>query len=1213
MYLKKITSVGFKSFAERITVNFEKNHIAGIVGPNGSGKSNVIDAVRWVMGEQNAKMLRGEKTTDIIFSGSEKRKPLAMAEVTLVFDNSEASKFCPPEYRHEEEISLTRRLYLDGQREYFINKKPCRLKDIVGFFTSTGLGGRSYSMIQQGQVDRILQAKPEQLREIVEEAAGINIFKNQRLDANKKLEQTELHMSRIDDILKEVERQMDALKEQVEKAEKWKSLSDQLREKELNLFQQNYLYFNQKEQEIKHIIENSSLKEVACITEITQLEYKAAELKRVLNEADPELHKLSERITQVREKIAGSEAKLSNFYDLQTNGNEQIQSLQAELGNELEEYERSKEQLVELRRRLDESSENKIELESQLEEMQQQLEIAMEEEQVFRSKIEDFVTEKQNLDRLIDSNRMRKENIEREYSKASREMAEYTEKVTRIEEEHSHLQMIAEGCQVKANILRKGVDQEVAEKHNLETNLLLKQDRLEQLQQKHEQSRAKYLESNARYESLKESMSFTEGHWQEAQKMKQETELIDIMADYISFAEESDRKLPKEVKIAFGKWCEQVYISDQQNLKGISEKIRAYNLGGIYGKTAQKEYSVAVCKEWAEKFELKPIKNHLIIQVQAQGLQDLLSCIYFADELQEDQLFEIWREAPKDAILFSKSGLHFYNSNNFIFGYSEGHSILELKEKLETFDKERVKQLALCEEITHKIIGIKEKISSTKEKIKDINAVIHSKNQDMLEVLAELETTKSKLNYQQELIVSARKEYVKLDELCEQYGTELEDLNSNERSLKTEREQTELEYQDAKEQIIEISDKKEEIKRQNDQVKIDLASVKTLFETLQEHYVRDANQFEGMERKLEKRRLDLENYENKVRESSEKIADLEEDIRELILDREDLDEQLNAKKQTNAGIVEELNQIENRLGEARSVKDNARRALSEKEIELERIKSAVEGFIQQSLEKYSIDPRQQECEYDEKFDSSKESRLVGSLKSKLDSLGAINMMAVDEYRDLKVRQDFMLSQKGEVDSAIGELQVGIEEIEEKSKARFMKTYHDLNHEFKNLFPILFPRGEGHIQLLDEENPLETGLEIYVRLPGKNRQSMRLFSGGEKALTAIALIFALLKSKPTPFCFLDEVDAPLDETNVGRYNKVLEALSDRFQFIVITHRRKTMEVLDSLFGVTMQEPGVSKVVGVDLAKALPTHLQKAFKEEKRQGASASASAAADANL
>ena len=334
MHLKQITLVGFKSFADRVTLNFDQKNITGVVGPNGSGKSNVIDAVRWVMGEQNTKLLRGEKSTDIIFSGSEKRKPLGMAEVTLVFDNRDASVYCPEEYRYEEEIALTRRLYLDGGRELFINRKPCRLKDIVNFFIDSGVGGRSYSMIQQGQVDRILQAKPEQLREIVEEAAGIVVFKKRNEETRRKLAQVQQNLSRLEDIEKEVELRASALEEQALKAKKWQEYTERLKEKEYEYHCQSYLQQQNKRKSLQEGIETEKLKQVQFSTDIATFEAEQAEKQKLLAEKDPEFAIINEEIAKVREKLASSETELVGVIAKDESGEKRLKNIKEEIAEE---------------------------------------------------------------------------------------------------------------------------------------------------------------------------------------------------------------------------------------------------------------------------------------------------------------------------------------------------------------------------------------------------------------------------------------------------------------------------------------------------------------------------------------------------------------------------------------------------------------------------------------------------------------------------------------------------------------------------------------------------------------------------------------------------------------------------------------------------------------------------------------------------------------
>ena len=1207
MFLKKIITSGFKSFADRITITLDKTHITGIVGPNGSGKSNVIDAVRWVMGEQNTKMLRGEKATDIIFAGSEKRKPLGMAEVSLVFDNEEASVFCPPEYRHEPEITLTRRLYIDGQREYLINRKPVRLKDIVSFFTSTGLGGRSYSMIQQGQVDRILQAKPEQLREMLEEAAGTLIFKTRRMEANKKLERTAQNMARIDDILGELERQIQTLKAQVEKAEEWQNLTAEMRERETELFVYNFRHFNKKKSELQKDIEDNSLKKVACLGEIARLEVRHEELKKFLDEADPELHALTEEITLLREKLAASEASLINSRQLLESGEEQVRELSAELDEEEQNLQKIKAEAGEAESRLEAAQREWEDLEESLEDLVSRSEIADEEDQVYQSRIEEMKEERRNIERLLENHKMRRENLEKEYSKASRIMNEQTEKVLALEEELSHEQIIFEGQQLKLASEKKGLGKETEKRGELEQKQQKVQDRIKESRKQLDKSKSGWFEQKARLKSLEEREQDADGWVAQIRELKEAegetesrmwvmfSELIRLGADFHS--------LPEAVRLSFQSWSERLIVNDREHLRLVTKECAEQKIGGVPVSVLKRDEIPSDFAKLADQWQLAPIGRFLETEQQNPGLKQLFSSLWYqtSSGIPGHQLLS---QLPSGVMIFTQDGLCIQSEYDGVIGAPSGEEgslarkdkIAELSRLVEALDEEQQRW-------TDKITQQEDESKKLQTDIKALEDEISEKNKSLLELMSEFKVREQKIQHKQDQIVEVRQQYRELEENCERYGTEVEDLKRSKEALTTEKTQIDETLEDALAQCDEIKDRQGELKRQVEQQKIELASAKTLSQTLREHFDRDRGKEEQIQSRVLKKQDNLEQLKIRIQESGQMQQDLTEEIEKYVYQREELEVSLNKKKEANSEIVDELRQTETRLKEAREIQQKAQKHLSDHELELERIRLGIEGIKQQSLEKYQFDPEASDLEDQPDFSPENASKAVSKIRGKLDGFGPVNMMAVEEYRELNVRKEFMETQKTEVLSSISLLELAIDEIEETSKNRFIQTFTTLNEEFSSLFPVLFPRGEGQIQMTDPDNSLESGVEIMVRLPGKKRQNMRLFSGGEKALTAIALIFALLKSKPTPFCFLDEVDAPLDETNVGRYNNVLEALADRFQFIVITHRRKTMEVLDTLYGVTMQEPGVSKVVGVDMSKAIPTHLQKSFKEEKRKGASA----------
>lgn len=1214
MFLKKISSSGFKSFADKVTLVLDKRHITGIVGPNGSGKSNIIDAVRWVMGEQNAKMLRGEKATDIIFSGSERRKPLGMAEVSLVFDNEEASHFCPPEYRHEPEITLTRRLYLDGQREYLINRKPCRLKDIISFFTSTGLGGRSYSMIQQGQVDRILQAKPEQIREILEEAAGTAIFKKRKQEAFKKLETTKLNLSRIEDILKEVERQIEALKAQVEKAENWQKLNEELKTRELKLFAHSHSNFKDKELAVKGQLKDFSQQELLSLQALNDLELEQVALKQRLDEADPELNALNERITTVRESIASNEALLLSNIQLLESGHSQIESFDKDLFEEEKNFEKAQEAFQRAEETLEAVELEADQLQSFMDDFGQNLDLAEEEALVFQNKLEGLAEEKRNVDRLLESYQLKQENIEREYSKVARVKAEYTDRLMGLEDEYSQAQIHAESISLKQANFQKEIDEQLELKNQLELGIEQKRTQLQKLNSNLEETKGRFVEGKALLQALQEVersgldvASKVDTLRSIIKENRSSCECV-LLTELIGFGV-SFKEFPQEFVSSFEKWAERIVVHSWDHYEQLSEMVKDKSWGGLPASILLASLDTrAEISKWSQKYQLEPIHLYLNVEREYKGLEHVLDRLYLVSDT--SRISTLIDDIPPGVVLFTKHGDIFSGSDDFIIGNAQGQGALSRKMKVEELESEQRLLSTQLELDEGNLSYLKEEEQADLLKLKEVDKLIFEQNKEALDIISDLRSLEQKVEHKRDLMIDIRRDYNKAEEQCEEFGLELSELKTSIATLEEEKIQTSDAYDDAKLQAEELKDQQEEMQKQYDQKKIDLAACQTKSSTIREHFDQDKQNIDQMKERLSRRRQEREALKERYDLATEERSRLEHEIATCISQREEWEQQLLAKRDTNTELVEELRRIEKDLKERQDSIRMSQKGMSEKEIELEKISLGLTSVIQQCEEKYHIDLPAYEFKRDHSFDSNAEAKLVSKIRQKIDSIGHVNMMAIEEFKELSERQTFIIAQKEEVVSSMDLLEIAIEEIEQNSKNKFMNTFNVLNKEFASLFPILFPRGEAQIQLTDEENVLESGVEIMVRLPGKNRQNMRLFSGGEKALTAIALIFALLKSKPTPFCFLDEVDAPLDETNVSRYNKVLETLADRFQFIVITHRRRTMEVLDTLYGVTMQEPGVSKVVGVDMNKALPVHLQKAFKDlpktdqkSARKGASA----------
>lgn len=1202
MHLKKLIVSGFKSFADKVTLHFDEG-ITGIVGPNGSGKSNVIDAVRWVMGEQNAKYLRGDVATDIIFAGSDKRKALGMAEVSLVFDNRDASSFCPPEYRHEPEIVVTRRLYIDGEREYFINRKPCRLKDVVGFFATSGLGGRSYSMIQQGQVDRILNAKPEDVREILEEAAGTLIFKARRQAAQKKLESTRDNLKRINDILSELGQQLDKLRDQVEKVEAWRSLNESIRDKELKLFAHNFKYYSSKLLEVSTQLENETDSEARWIAELSSFEARVEELQSQLSEADPELDQLREEISHLREQIVRSEGTITAALKTLDQG----QRRRNELAQAIEE---DQEGLRNLETLVDQKNADYSRLESEVERLQDLLasyqdEVDQVEEaaQVFQNRSQELQEEIRNLELLLESNRLRCESIERDRKRIQQDRQNHLERQSSLEQNAASFSEKIEQARKLLNERQAGLDQELQTKQELELDLQRRDEALRGQQQQRDIHKDAYLRARARLTSLEE-IEATSGDLRSHLKQlltkhpTAQKHVRGLLTDYIAFQDQISEWSARAI-FSFEKWSERLIVPSTTDLNELVRLISQEQLPTLPLSVVSlwEASEIETVQVWARDREALPCRGFLKVSPAAEAwLGPLLDRLYYLPAIQLDE--GDLKDLPRGIILFTGQGILVSSKDELSVQGTASKGSLSRKTDIEHLAKQLKESEAALASTQNQADLLEQQQSETRLKLREISERLGGQNQDALAAMSQMQQLLNQQNHVRELLEQNQQRLNEIDQRERDLFRELEQLGETRISLGQDKEVQQRELESLEEEFSVIGERREEVMRIHQQRQLEVAKLETRAGGVRESLEQNRQQLTKLQTAVSRRYEEKARIEAEVEQAEINQAQSTQEIEVYIRRREELESQLAARREQSAGIIEELRVTESRLREVREQQMEIQRSKSKKNVELERLKQVSRGLLDQAREKYQVDLMDFVFEQDPHFDADKQGREIQKLRTQLEGMGAINMVAIEEYERISKRHEFIDAQKDEVLGSIVLLEEAIDEIEETSKEKFLSTFEVVNRNFIDLFPILFPGGEARLELTSED-ALTAGVEIMVRMPGKKPRSMNLYSGGEKALTAISLIFALLKTKPTPFCFLDEVDAPLDEANVGRYNKVLDALSDRFQFIVITHNRRTMEVLDQLYGVTMQEGGVSTVVGVDMRKELPPHLQKSFKQVEGQ--------------
>lgn len=1192
MQLKKLIVSGFKSFADKVVLNFDDG-ITGIVGPNGSGKSNVIDAVRWVMGEQNAKHLRGQVATDIIFAGSDKRKALGMAEVTLVFDNADASPYCPPEYRHEPEISLTRRLYADGQREYLINRKNCRLKDIVGFFATSGLGGRSYSMIQQGQVDRILNAKPEDVREILEEAAGTMVFKNRRIAAQKKLEATQDNLSRIEDIISELERQLEALKSQVEKAETWQDLSNRLKETELNLAGHNFVRATASLQELVEQSSKETDQDIGLTNEVGKLEVEAEALQKALAEADPALDQIREDIALLREQIARAEGTIGTAMAAIESGEKRLIEIDQSIDNDNEGLDLLRSQVEKNMADYDKASENLEDCQNRIETFRQEVEEVEESAQVFENRSEELKDQEQSLDRLLESNALRCEAIERERNRIQGDRQQRQQRLTAISEGISSSSEMVEAKQNIVTAQQSELDVSLSQKQALTDKIEATQDQQEEKRRAREEIRDQYLEAKSRHHSL----LVLEEQDHSLEDVLEKLNLINpgmrhritgILSELIEYGDQGSR-LHESVKSVFETWADRIVIESSQVLEDLTQIISSEKLGSVPiscddGPVAPKDSSL-----------LEPLSSYLHLKSDSSALKNVVDRLYV---LKESHDFARVRDSiPDGIVVFTREGIAYTGTADFVIQTPrQDQGKLSRRAEIEELYTAMVKYEDELSDIDGFLEESHVSLASLKEALRDCLREVDEKNKIVLASISELQSVKQSQSHQNELLEDVKRLISEIEHRDRELILELEELGEARISIGQEKEQLAYDLENLQDEFESIGDRKEEVRRMLQGQEVELAKIETRVHSLKETLEQSSQQLDRAEGGMSRRREERLNIESQIEQSGLAKAQSRQEMEVYLQERDRLEEELGVRREKSADILDALKDVETRLKLARKAQSELQTNLVKKQSEIDRIRQSVKSLLEDTQEKYQVDLMSYQFDYDSELVTAEVKARVQALKKEIENLGAINMVAIEEYTRLQERYTFIHGQSEEVTGSILLLEEAITEIEDTSRDKFAGVFNVVNQNFQELFPILFPGGEARLQLTDEEDVLNAGVEIMVRMPGKTPRSMMLYSGGEKALTAISLIFALLKTKPTPFCFLDEVDAPLDEANVGRYNKVLTALSDRFQFIVITHNRRTMEALDQLYGVTMQEGGVSTVVGVDMKKDLPSHLQKAFKEE-----------------
>lgn len=1179
MYLKRIEMQGFKSFADKTVLEF-KPGITTVIGPNGSGKSNISDAIRWVLGEQSMKSLRGAKSEDIIFAGTQARKSLGFAEVSIVIDNNDNK--LPIEYS---EVTVTRKIYRSGETGYFINKVPCRLKDILELFMDTGIGKDGYSIIGQGKIDEILSNKSEDRRHIFEEAAGIVKYRTRKQESEKKLEQTKLNLLRINDILAEIEANIEPLKLQSDKAKQFLDLREELKSIEVGLFIYNINTYKEKlEQLVKDEDIITSQKE-AEDGKMEALQASKEELRQVVDDITAQIENMqnigfesSNKIEKINSEIGISNERIQN----NTANKQRLEAEILEVKNRIEELKEEQKQKLEKKTNLTSNKEKfekeLAEKEAELAELSKKLSAKELEIEGKKQIVQDNIDKKYELAAEINTQDVNYENLEKRKKQLKNEIDSVISELDSTRYGKNEISKGFYDIESKRNIAVE----------NLEKSVQAKEQNMQKLKQYEEEiSKLTYTQrmKQARHQFLIETEKEKEGYNKTVKSLLVACDkdsslnkgIHGVLANLISVEKEYETA----IEMCLGQSLQNVVTSTEQDAKKMIEYLRSNSLGrasflpiaSVQGKKLDKltkmggvigiASDLVKCKKEYEQIILSLLGRTVVVE-------DMDTAIALAKK--DKYSFRI--VTLKGDIISSSgsiSGGSVQTKTVNILGRSR--EIEDLEKELKKLEKQIADKTAEKEEYASSIGDSIEETAKLEKELQEIEIVYATEKQKMVAV--------------EENITRLENRLAKLKEEL----TQTEKQKEENRLLK---EQKEAEIQALTQQIEELNKVIEEFALNNkdnqkyiDDLNFDITNLKISVTSFDESE-------SSIEEMVERISQDIKNNEQSIENKNQNILAITEENTKLEQTITEYNNQIEQIKQevTNSGTkVEELKQeriaknekLVNTENEIQS-QFSTLESLKEQIIKLDVKKTKLEQDLQQVVEslwnEYELTPNSTE-EYQKPNNVATAQKQVNSLRNKIKDLGSINIDSIEEYKKTKERYDFMSEQRLDLENTASKLRKIIGDMTTTMQNQFKEKFELINKNFNEVFTELFNGGKAELILENEENILECGIDIRVQPPGKKLQNMMLLSGGEKAFTAIALLFAILKINPAPFCILDEIEAALDDVNVYRFAEYLKKFCKQTQFLVITHRKGTMEAGDSVYGVTMEENGISKLLSIKL--------------------------------
>ena len=1180
MYLKRLELQGFKSFADKTVLEFRPG-ITSVIGPNGSGKSNISDSIRWILGEQSMKSLRGTKSLDVIFAGTQNRKSLGFAEGSLVFDNTDGA--LPIEYS---EVTITRKIYRSGETGYYINKVPCRLKDVLELFMDTGIGKDGYSIIGQGKIDEILSNKSEDRRHIFEEAAGIVKYRTRKEESEKKLEHTKLNLLRINDILAEIETNIEPLKVQSDKAKKYLNLREELKNIEIGLFLYNIdkykkdleelidsediikANYNEEEGRLERI---KSLKDLLK-TELDEITNKIEEMSNIGFESEKQIEMMNSDINVANTRILNNEENSERFKKEIDELNQKLIELNEEIKQRQEKREGLKQNKEKFEKELKQKEEELKNLTDKLSEKELEIE-------GYKQKVETNTDKKYELQSEINTQNINFENYEKRQKSIKQEINSNISELDNTRMNKDDISKTFYEIDSKRTKIVKALEEISSKKEeanrkikNFDTNLnmLYQEMRIKE-------SKLKFL-----IETEKEK----DGYIKSVKSLLKDCENIKELGKGMHGVLANIIEVPSEyetaIEMCLGASLQNIVTDTEEDAKKLVEHLRKNNLGrasflpisSVKGKKLDKikgkEAGVIGIASDLIKFEKK----------YEQVILNLLGRTVIVDNM--DTAIKVAKQNGYTFRIITLDG-DLINPSGAITGGSitkKTVNILGRSKEIEKLQKE--------------IVILKEKIEKAEKEKKEYENSIE-------------ETLKTAVNLEKELqeiditYATEKQKVISIDENIEKLEKRLERLKEEHNNIENQKKESNLNKEKINEDIKVIQEETEKLtkiineyadlnkdnQKYIDDLNFDITNLKISVSSfdeseasIQEIQDRINLDIENTNKSIENKNIQIEQikeenlkHEQLIEDTKQKIEKIKEEVKNSGSKVEELK---NARIEKNEKLAKQEEEINNKF----HIIEDLKGQLVKIDVKKSKLEDDINSIINKMWEEYELTPNNV-TDYKKPDNVQLTQRKVNQMRTEIKELGSVNVDAIKEYQTLKERYDFMCEQRVDLEDTMAKLKKMIQDMTSIMKQQFKEKFEVINKNFSEVFKELFGGGQATLKLEDEDNILECGIEITVQPPGKKLQNMMLLSGGEKAFTAIALLFAILKINPAPFCVLDEIEAALDDVNVYRYAEYLKKFTSNTQFLVITHRKGTMEVADTVYGVTMEESGISKLLSMKL--------------------------------